>query len=140
MKSSRPIDKTARTPKALTVAGIMSGTSADGIDVALVRITPPKKDLSVGVPSLKLLAHVAVPYPTVVRKRVLQAMNGKSEPVAELSQLHWRLGQLYADAVEKTLKKYPLSLDLIGCHGQTIYHQGTPRKTLGGNVACTWQM
>jgi anhydro-N-acetylmuramic acid kinase len=126
--------------QAMTVAGIMSGTSADGIDVALVRISPPSRNISSDVPSLQLLAHVAMPYPAAVRKRVLQTMNGECESVAGLSQLHWRLGQLYADAVERALRKHPMRLNLIGCHGQTIYHQALARRTLGGNVACTWQM
>src|SRR5665213_2880886 len=126
--------------RAMTVAGIMSGTSADGIDVALVRLSPSSRTASRDVPRLRLLAHVAVPYPPAVRRRVLQAMNGESESVAELSQLHWRLGQLYADAVQATLQRHPVPLDLIGCHGQTIYHQGVSRRTLGSNVACTWQM
>jgi anhydro-N-acetylmuramic acid kinase len=126
--------------RAMTVAGIMSGTSADGIDVALVKISPAARITTSEVPRLRLLAHVAVSYPAAVRKRVLQAMNGKNESVAELSQLHWRLGQLYADAVERALAAHPMQLDLIGCHGQTIYHQAIGQRTLGGNVACTWQM
>jgi anhydro-N-acetylmuramic acid kinase len=126
--------------RAMTVAGIMSGTSADGIDVALVRIRPANADGASGIPQLRLLAHHAVAYPAAIRSHVLKAMNGKNESVAELSQLHWRLGQLYADAIERTLKTHPTSLDLIGCHGQTIYHQAIARPTLGANVACTWQM
>ena len=123
--------------RALTVAGVMSGTSADGIDVALVRISAgPCSDF----PRLRLLAHLAVPYPAAVRKRVLQAMNAPSESVADLSRLHWRLGQIYADAVESALAKHPMHLDLVGCHGQTIYHQGAAQRYLGGSVACTWQI
>lgn len=148
MKTSHRGDDAARTQRsltraqtrAMTVAGIMSGTSADGIDVAFVRIAPPAAPASGGVPKLKLLAHLAVPYPTAIRKRVLEAMNGTNESVAAMSQLHWRLGQLYAETVQTTLDKYPLSLDLIGCHGQTIYHQAARQRIFGGNVACTWQM
>jgi anhydro-N-acetylmuramic acid kinase len=125
-------------PRTMTVAGIMSGTSADGIDVALVRITPPRRAGT--VPGLRLLAHHAVRYPAAIRKCVLHAMNAKDISVAELSRLHWRLGQLYADAVEQTLAKFPSRLDLIGCHGQTIYHQAAEQLFLGGKVACTWQM
>ena len=123
---------------AMTVAGIMSGTSADGIDVALVRIRRGSSQSD--VPRLRLLAHVAVPYPAAVRRRILQMMNAREASVAEMSQLHWRLGQLYADAVEATLRQHPTRLDLIGCHGQTIYHQGISQRYLGSNVACTWQM
>ncbi|MGH9615675.1 MAG: anhydro-N-acetylmuramic acid kinase [Acidobacteriaceae bacterium] len=129
----------AKPRRAMTVAGIMSGTSADGIDVALVRITPPRNSKD-GLPVLRLLAHVAVPYPATVRKSILRMMNARNASVAEMSRLHWRLGQLYADAVETTLQKYPVRLDLVGCHGQTIYHQGAVQPFLGGRVACTWQL
>ena len=125
--------------RSMTVAGIMSGTSADGIDVALVRITPPRNSPD-HFPRMRLLAHVAVPYPAGVRKRILQMMNADDASVAEMSRLHWRLGQLYADAVKLTLRKHPARLDLVGCHGQTIYHQGVARQFLGALVACTWQM
>jgi len=121
--------------KAMTVAGVMSGTSADGIDVALVRITPGKE-----APRLQMLAHHATRYPAAVRKQVLQAMNAREASVADLSRLHWRLGQLYAQAVLEALQKHPVKLDLIGCHGQTIYHQATPQRYGGASVACTWQM
>ena len=124
----------------MTVAGIMSGTSADGIDVALVRISPSKYSGTYDMPKLRLLAHVGLPYPAAVRKRVLAVMDSQNESVAELSRLHWRLGQLYGDAIQTALQKHPGQLDLIGCHGQTIYHQGVPRKYLGANTACTWQL
>jgi anhydro-N-acetylmuramic acid kinase len=119
----------------MTVAGLMSGTSADGIDVALVRITPGAM-----APRLSLLAHVARPYPAALRRQVLSVMNASNQSVADLSRLHWRLGQLYAEAVLAALQEHPVKLDLIGCHGQTIYHQATPRRFLGAPVACTWQM
>jgi len=125
--------------RARTVAGIMSGTSADGIDVALVRITPSRNSAD-PFPRMRLLAHVAVSYPPAVRKYILQMMNAAAASVADMSRLNWRLGQLYADAVKLTLKEHPTRLDLIGCHGQTIYHQGIARKFLGAQVACTWQM
>jgi anhydro-N-acetylmuramic acid kinase len=132
-------DARGKQNRPLTVAGIMSGTSADGIDVALVRITPGRGSQR-DFPRLRLLVHVAVPYPAAVRKHILQMMNAEDASAAEMSRLHWRLGQLYADAVERTLQKTPTRLDLVGCHGQTIYHQGVAQPFLGGRVACTWQM
>ncbi|MGC1870021.1 MAG: anhydro-N-acetylmuramic acid kinase [Acidobacteriaceae bacterium] len=125
--------------RAMTVAGIMSGTSADGIDVAFVRIRVPRSFPN-HLPQLRLLAHVAVPYPATVRKYILQMMNADAASVADMSRLHWRLGQLYSDAVKLALKKHPMRLDLVGCHGQTIYHQGVARQFLGTQFACTWQM
>src|SRR5277367_5441851 len=121
--------------KPMTVAGIMSGTSADGIDVALVRVAPGKHG-----PRIKLLAHHAVPFSKQLRTAVLSAMDAKSISTAELAQLNWHLGIAYADAVQQTLKNHPIKLDLIGCHGQTIYHQPTPALHAGKRLSCTWQI
>ena len=119
----------------MTVAGIMSGTSADGVDVALVRIRP-----GAAVPKIKLLAHHAVAYPAALRNAVLAAMNAPRTSTAELARLNWRLGIAYAEAVRAALKKYPVKLDLVGCHGQTIYHQAQAEAYVGRRVACTWQI
>ena len=121
--------------RAMTVAGIMSGTSADGIDVALVKIRPRKDRLK-----LDLVAHCAFPFPRVLRSAVLAAMDAGATSTAELARLNWRLGQAYAEAVRETLKKNPIKLDLIGCHGQTIYHQAVPSTYAGRSIACTWQI
>src|SRR5262249_56444772 len=71
---------------------------------------------------------------------VLQAMNSKQASVADLSRLNLLLGELYADAIKKTQQRTKTKkLELIGCHGQTIYHQGDPAPYLDKNIACTWQ-
>ncbi|HEU4982401.1 MAG TPA: anhydro-N-acetylmuramic acid kinase, partial [Acidobacteriaceae bacterium] len=121
--------------RAMTLAGVMSGTSADGVDVALVRIRP-----GAAVPKIKLLAHHAVAYPAALRKAILAAMNSPRTSTAELARLNWRLGIAYAEAVRAALMKYPMKLDLIGCHGQTIYHQAHAASYAGRQVACTWQI
>ena len=120
--------------KTMTVAGIMSGTSADGIDVALVRIADGKAR-----PSLTLLAHEGFAFPAALRRAVLAAMNAASTSTAELARLNWRLGLAYAEAVRATLKRHKVELDLIGCHGQTLYHQPRAAMYAGRNFACTWQ-
>jgi anhydro-N-acetylmuramic acid kinase len=120
--------------KAMTVAGIMSGTSADGIDVAVVRIVPGKQ-----WPKLTLLAHEGFPFAAALRRAVLAAMNAESTSTAELARLNWRLGLAYAEAVEATLKRHKVTLDLIGCHGQTLFHQARPEAYAGRRFACTWQ-
>jgi anhydro-N-acetylmuramic acid kinase len=120
--------------KTMTVAGIMSGTSADGIDVALVKIAPGKSR-----PSLTLLAHEGFKFPAALRRAVLAAMNAASTSTAELARLNWRLGLAYAEAVEATLKRHPVKLDLIGCHGQTLFHQPRAASYKGRSFACTWQ-
>jgi anhydro-N-acetylmuramic acid kinase len=117
----------------------MSGTSADGIDVALIRVreTKPGRDLDL---QFDLLGHEHFAYPATVRAAVLKAMNATSTSVAELSRLNFLLGELYADAVRKARRKIGArSLELVGCHGQTIYHQGEAQPYLGKKISCTWQ-
>jgi anhydro-N-acetylmuramic acid kinase len=122
----------------MTVAGIMSGTSADGIDVAFTRITPHPDDPE--APDLKLLGHAGFPFPPALRRAVLAAMNADAIATAELARLNWRLGQAYSEALSVALERRPCGLDLIGCHGQTIYHQATPARYLGREASCTWQI
>jgi anhydro-N-acetylmuramic acid kinase len=127
----------------MIVAGIMSGTSADGINVALIRLVwrgrpRPRSSESTNL-SFKFLAHAEYPYPKNVRQAVLQAMNAKQASVANLARLNFLLAELYAEAVLTTQDRFRLKAELIGCHGQTIYHQGEPTRFLGRKLAVTWQ-
>jgi anhydro-N-acetylmuramic acid kinase len=121
----------------MIVAGVMSGTSADGINVALVRISSPSRG-STG-PRIKLLGHAEFSYPPGVRKAVLAAMNSTHASVADLARLNFLLAELYADAVLATQRQFHVKAGLIGCHGQTLYHQGEPAYFLGRKLAVTWQ-
>jgi anhydro-N-acetylmuramic acid kinase len=120
----------------------MSGTSADGIDVALVRIAPPSE--SRPAPRIRLLAHRAYRFPIPLRTAILAAMAGQSDTAntttAELGRLHWRLGMAYAEAVEAAIRETKIKPALIGCHGQTVYHQGSPVSFAGRRFVCTWQL
>ena len=124
--------------KSMVVAGVMSGTSADGVDVAVCRISPAR-DAS-GTPSVKLLGHLGIAYPKAVKAAVMRAMDAQAISVAELARLNWRLGEVYADAIEKAQTSVGVEVGLVGCHGQTVYHQGTAEKYLGKAVRATWQM
>jgi anhydro-N-acetylmuramic acid kinase len=115
------------------VAGVMSGTSADGINAALVRVQGR------GFRSrLELLAHYQFPYPPEVRRTILATMSSTAS-VADLSRLNFLLGELYADAVRTAQRRARLECELVGCHGQTLYHQGIAKPFLGRRIACTWQ-
>ncbi len=118
----------------MTVAGVMSGTSADGIDVAVVRIAPGKSR-----PKITLLAHEGFRFPAPLRRAVLAAMNAQSTSTAELARLNWRRGLAYAEAVEETKRRHKVQPDLVGCHGQTLYHQPRAEAYAGRRFACTWQ-
>ncbi len=113
----------------------MSGTSADGVDVAIVRLTGRRYRTR-----FELLAHRGFPYPAQVRAAVLAAMNATSIAVSELARLNFLLAEIYAECVHRTQRRAGLSCELIGCHGQTIYHQGHAAQYLGRRIACTWQI
>jgi anhydro-N-acetylmuramic acid kinase len=133
----------------MIVAGVMSGTSADGIDVALVRVSEGVSEDSKRTPKggrgrprhtgFRLLGHSAFPYPRAVRDVVLSTMNASHASVGDLARLNFLLGELYADAVLDAQRKFRVRAELIGCHGQTIFHQGEPQRFLGRRIAVTWQ-
>jgi anhydro-N-acetylmuramic acid kinase len=135
--------------KEMIVAGVMSGTSADGINVAFVRITEARAGAAKHASAkfrpqqralqMQLFQHAEYPYPKRVRSAVLASMNAARASVADLSRLNFLLGELYADAVVALQRRCRIKLDLIGCHGQTIYHQGELLRFLGRKIAATWQ-
>jgi len=116
------------------VAGIMSGTSLDGIDVAIVDIGPRYK--------LKVLAFSTTPYPKAVRNTLLAVSNANCH-TADIARLHFLLPELYAEAFNALCKqaRVPIkTVSLIGCHGQTIFHEGDPVRFVGRSVASTLQI
>jgi anhydro-N-acetylmuramic acid kinase len=127
--------------QSMIVAGVMSGTSADGINVAVVGMDEPlgaRKSLPSRA-TFQLLGHAEFAYPKKVRAAVLAAMNASRASVADLSRLNFLLGELYADSVLATERQFRVHADLIGCHGQTLYHQGDAQRFLGRKIASTWQ-
>jgi len=133
----------------MIVAGVMSGTSADGINVALVQIeggsgraktTAKATTAPHRFPQFKFLAHAEYPYPKNVRNAVLAAMNASQARVADLARLNFLLAELYTKAVLVTQRQFRIKVELVGCHGQTLYHQGKPAPFLGFKLAATWQI
>jgi anhydro-N-acetylmuramic acid kinase len=122
----------------MLVLGLMSGTSADGIDVALARIsgTPP-------LLQTELLAHTALDFPLAIRNEILRVAEQQPTTAGEISQLNFRLGEDFADAALVACRKFrvaPKSVALLGSHGQTIFHQGRPTKCFGVATASTLQI
>ncbi len=124
--------------KATTVAGVMSGTSADGVDVALCRIAPGAR--AEDSPRVKFVGMAGFAYPPAVRAAVLRAMEGEALTAAEISRLNWRLGAIYADAVKKTAEMFGTRVALVGCHGQTVHHEASAVSALGAKLTSTWQI
>jgi anhydro-N-acetylmuramic acid kinase len=95
----------------MRIAGIMSGTSLDGIDVAVIEYPP-----------VRTIGFQSTPYPAAVRAAIL-AVSNTTTTTAAISRLNFQLADLYARAVARAVRRFgPVSL--IGCHGQTVYHEG----------------
>jgi anhydro-N-acetylmuramic acid kinase len=124
--------------KALLVMGLMSGTSADGIDVALAEVSGAPPTLQT-----KLVAHTTLSMSGAVRKEILCVAEGGTCTAADISQLNFRVGEEFAAAATAGCGKFGLKLQqvqLIGSHGQTIFHSGTAVPFLGKKTASTLQI
>src|SRR5437899_1711930 len=122
----------------MLVLGMMSGTSADGIDVALARISGAPPSLNA-----RLLGHASVKFPPALRKEILRVAEQHPITAGELSQLNFRLGEVFADAAFTACRKFRVStkrISLVGSHGQTIFHQGRPAPYFGSLTASTLQI
>src|SRR5689334_867503 len=87
--------------------GLMAGTSADGVSLAMIRVEK----------QFKLLAYRTDPYPSKLRERVLAARDLRTDGVSEL---HADLGRFFAKAASRFIGRK--RIDVIGCHGQTVWH------------------
>jgi anhydro-N-acetylmuramic acid kinase len=140
----------------MLVLGLISGTSADGIDVALARIEEPGSRNRAGQfkdrPSKRshprkvrreLLAHTTLKMNPAVRKEVLRIAEGGACTAGDISQLNFRVGEEFAAAATTACKQFKVKLKnvgLIGSHGQTIFHQGSAGEFLGKKTASTLQI
>jgi anhydro-N-acetylmuramic acid kinase len=112
----------------MRVAGLISGTSVDGIDVAVIDITD----------GIHVVATATVPYAPDVRSAILSVSNAATH-TGTIARLNFLLGELFAEALGKT--GVPLeTIELIGSHGQTIFHEGEPAEFLGRKIASTLQI
>lgn len=121
-----------------TVAGLLSGTSLDGIDVVVAELGGSGPGLT-----LDVHAFVCVPYPDALRALLLQNSADASSSVSALSQLNVRLAHAFAAAIRTALDAAGLpldALDLIGSHGQTVHHLPVPAHCAGQPVTSTLQI
>jgi len=118
----------------MRVVGLMSGTSADGVDAAMVEISSRK---------VRLLAFDTFAYPASLRRQILDLCRPESARLDDICHYNFVLGEVFADAVIKLCSKSGISLgsiDLIGSHGQTIYHQPCGKSYGGGEIHSTLQI
>ena len=125
------LKKSKRDPR--LAVGLMSGTSVDGVDAALVRLAGPAEQ-----PRARLRAFVTLPYPPEVKQWVMRVALGDQSTAGEVSQLNFLLGELFAKAALRVCRAAhvsPRRVSVIGSHGQTIYHQGRPELIPGHRAA-----
>ncbi|USD50474.1 anhydro-N-acetylmuramic acid kinase [Vibrio sp. SCSIO 43153] len=99
--------------------GVMSGTSMDGVDTALVEIEDNR---------IRLIAHDDYPMPAHIKQTLLSVCTGQGTNLKVIGELDHQLGHLFADAVLQLLDKSGYSAEqirAIGNHGQTVFHQPT---------------
>ncbi|UCF78980.1 MAG: anhydro-N-acetylmuramic acid kinase, partial [Candidatus Eiseniibacteriota bacterium] len=102
------------------VVGLMSGTSFDGISAAVVQITGCGTETRVLV-----MEHATFPYDREVKRALLRVSTPESSSVDVISELNFVIGELFAEAARKITERaglQPSDIDVIGSHGQTIYH------------------
>jgi anhydro-N-acetylmuramic acid kinase len=134
---SGPFDRLARTGPRI-VAGLMSGTSLDGVDAAIVRV-----EGSGAGARIETLGFVSEPYDAELRDALAACVEATTSNVRLVSQLHARLGDRFADAVVHALDAAGLAidaLDLVGSHGQTVQHVPEAEEVAGGPTRSTLQI
>lgn len=118
--------------------GLMSGTSLDGIDAVLVEIQ------GFGINTkVKQLEFISVPYSSEIRNRILQIAEGKFGGSNELCLMNFFLGELFSDTVKSLCKVAgisPYDIDLIGSHGQTVWHSPIKINYFGKSISSTMQI
>ena len=109
-----------RTKAVRRVVGLMSGTSVDGIDAAVVEIGGTDE-----APEVRLLAFEDRPWPEKVRQQIFPLFRPETATVDKIGYMNFLMGEIYAQSVASVVEKAGLTLadiDLIGSHGQTIWH------------------
>ena len=120
------------------VVGLMSGTSVDGIDAALVEIGGTDE-----APEVRLLAFEDRPWPEEVREQIFPLFRPETATVDKIGYMNFLMGEIYAQSVVSVVEKAGLTLadvDLIGSHGQTIWHAPEPCEKDGFPVCFTVQI
>jgi len=127
------ITKLAEKDK-MRVVGLMSGTSADGVDVAVVDIDGR---------AVRLLAFDVYPYPPALRRKILKLFQPESARLADICHYNFVLGEVFAEAVTKLCSDSGItlhSIDLVGSHGQTIYHNPKGKRYGRNRIRSTLQI
>lgn len=126
--------KKLQKKKVLYAVGLMSGTSLDGVDAALVKIKNSKN------PTFEMVDFVSISYPEKLKQKVLKNSQPATSNIQEICSLNVELSEAYVEAVKKVLEKASFDeckLDFIANHGQTVWHNP---NNMGGHASSTLQL
>jgi len=124
--------------KNINVIGLMSGTSLDGVDAALVEISGSGTSTSI-----KQKAFITFPFPDGMKKMILRNAETNGGNVTEICKLNFLISLVYVDAIKTLCNKAKIKLNevhLIGSHGQTIHHLPHKEKLFGYSFGSTLQI
>ncbi len=116
----------------MRVLGLISGTSVDGVDGAIVSLTGQGYDVQVDV-----IGGGTVPYPPALRQRILAVCAGESLSLEALADLDDAIATQFARVAHHFMATYG-AVDLIGSHGQTVFHR--PKPTTSASLAYSLQL
>jgi len=121
-RPKRGAGRPSREARPMRVVGLMSGTSADGVDAAIIDIRPRE---------IKVLTFRTYPYPSALRSTIFRLFRPQTARIDDLCHANFAVGEVFADAVIRLCResRIPLaSIDLVGSHGQTVYHMPEGRR------------
>jgi len=124
--------------KAKYLIGLISGTSMDGVDAVLIKLKGCGEKTS--FKQIKFITH---PYPTGLKERINNIITNKKTSPEEISKLNILLGEIFADAALMVCKRAKIpaaKIDLIGSHGQTLWHSPQKKQMYGYQVGSTLQL
>lgn len=121
--------------KTRTVAGIMSGTSLDGIDCVIIQLSQQHDGIA-----WTLLTHIHKKFPSELSDALRRNSDPATSRVDEINDLNQALSYHYAGTVKRASSKAGKKIDLIGCHGQTVYHRPGKERKYGTRFGATLQL
>jgi len=123
--------------KSLKIIGLMSGTSCDGVDLALTEISGAGESTQI-----RTLFSFHQPYTRQQKHRLMEFVEGQESTLKEISQVNYYLAEIWAEAVADMLEKAGISsehIDMIASHGHTFYHQPRPEHFIDREIRSTFQ-
>lgn len=127
-----------REKESRIIIGLMSGTSADGVDASIVRIKGHAKDSKI-----ELIYHYHYEYPKEIKELILRLFDLEKTDIPFLSNMNFLLGEIFADTAIEAIRESGLSqndIDLIASHGQTVFHSPYPQKLGEFQIRSTLQI